>query len=65
MLWWKKLKKSTPESEKEFDERMKEAGVTWKDKLAMIIAAFITLFLPAALILIGLVVFVMWMFGAL
>ena len=65
MLWWKRLKKSTPESEKEFSERLKEADVTWKDKFAMIIAAFITLFLPAALILIGLVVFVMWIFGVL
>ena len=65
MLWWKKLKKSTPESEKEFSDRFKEAGVTWKDKLAMIIAAFITLFIPATLILVGMVLLVMWMFGAL
>lgn len=63
MLWWKKLKKSTPETEKEFSDRMEEAGVTWKDKFAMIIAAFITLFLPATLILVGLVLFAMWIFG--
>ncbi len=65
MLWWKKLKKSTPENEKEFSDRFKEAGVTWKDKFAMIIAAFITLFIPATLILVGMVLLVMWMFGAL
>lgn len=65
MLWWKKLKKSTPESEKEFGDRFKEAGVTWKDKLAMIISAFFVLFLPAALILGGFGLLVLWMFGAL
>ena len=65
MLWWKKLNKSTPESEKEFSDRFKEAGVTWKDKFAMIIAAFITLFIPACLILAALVLFTMWLFGAL
>ena len=65
MLWWKKLKKSTPESEKEFSDRLKEAGVTWKDKFAMLIAAVITIFIPASLILIGFGLLALWMFGAL
>ncbi len=60
---WKRLRKSTKKDERELQERFTEAGVTWSDKFAMIVSAYLVLFLPAALFLIGLVLLVMWMFG--
>lgn len=62
---WKRLKKSTPEKEAEFADRMEEAKVTWKDRFAMIVSAFLVIFLPCTLILCALGLLILWMFGAL
>lgn len=62
---WKRLKKSTPEEEEEFRERMAEENVSAKDKLAMLLAAVGTILIPSILILVGLCVLVMWIFGIL
>lgn len=59
---WKRLKKSTPEEEEEFQERMSEENVSAKDKLAMLLAAVGTILIPSILILVGLCVLVMWIF---
>ncbi|MGM9668619.1 MAG: hypothetical protein ACI3VZ_02560 [Faecousia sp.] len=59
---WKRLKKSTPEEEEEFRERMSEENVSAKDKLAMLLAAVGTILIPSILILVGLCVLVMWIF---
>lgn len=63
-MFWKHLKKSTPEQEAEFQERMSNEKVTWKDKLAMVLAAFLTILLPCALVVTVLGLLILWMFGA-
>ena len=50
---FKRLKKSTPEQEEEFGAMMEEEKVGWKDKLAMIISAYMVIVLPCLLILIA------------
>ncbi len=64
ILRWKNMKQATPEDEAKFREQMQENQVTWKDGLAMTLAAFITIVLPISLILIGVCLLVMWGFGA-
>ena len=61
----KRLKKSTPEMEEEFSNRFKEAGVGLKDKIAMILSAYLVLLLPCFLILVALSLLAMWIFGGL
>ena len=65
MAIWKRLKKSTPEQEEEFREIMTEEKVGFKDKMAMIVSAFIVLVVPSALVLIILSVIVLALFGQL
>ena len=62
MAWWKKLKKSTPEQEEEFQKMLEEEKVTWKDRLAMVLAAYLTILLPCALILVTLGLLLIWLF---
>ena len=62
---WKRLKKSTPEQEKQFAEQMKEAGVSPKDKLLMTLTAYVVILLPCLLVLLGLSVFMLWILGLL
>ncbi len=64
MAIWKRLKKSTPEEEAEFRERMSEENVPFTDKLIMLLTAFVVLVLPSALILLGISLLVLWIFGA-
>ena len=47
----KKLKKATREEEEAFREKLQEEKVSFKDGLAMVIAAFLTVVLPCILIL--------------
>ena len=61
---WKRLKKSTPEEEKEFKERMSDENLTFKDKLAMIISAILVIVLPCLVILLALSFLILWIFGA-
>ena len=61
---WKRLKKSTPEEEKEFEERMSDEKLTFKDKLAMIISAILIIVLPCLVILLALSFLLLWIFGA-
>lgn len=62
---WKRLKKSTPEQEKQFAEQMKEAGVSPNDKLLMTLTAYVVILLPCLLVLLGLSVFMLWILGLL
>lgn len=48
---WRRLKKATPEQEKEFEERMSSEEVTWKDKIAMVLSAYVAILLPCILVL--------------
>ena len=61
---WKRLKKSTPEEEKEFEERMSDEKLTFKDKLAMIISSILIIVLPCLVILLALSFLILWIFGA-
>ncbi len=57
---FKRLKKSTKEAEEQFSLMMEEEKVGWKDKLAMLIAAFFTIMLPCVAVLLGFVGLMMW-----
>ena len=59
------MKKATPEEEQAFRERLNENKVGFKDGLAMTLAAFLTIVLPVALILIGCCLLVMLILGVL
>ena len=55
-----RLKKSTPEQEEQFGKMMEEEKVGWKDKLAMLISAYLVIMIPVILFLlvfIGLALF--------
>ena len=62
---FKRLKKSTPEEEEQFGQMLEEQKVGWKDKFAMIVSAFVVIVLPCLLILIGMSVLMLWVFGLL
>lgn len=65
MAIWRRIKKSTPEQEAEFKERMSDEQVPLVDKVIMIVTSFFVIVIPCALVLIGMSVLVMWIFGAL
>ena len=62
---FKRLKKSTKEEEAQFTHMLEEEQVGWKDKLAMLIAAFFTIMLPCIAVLLGFAALIMWIVGAL
>ncbi len=62
---WRRLKKSTPEQEREFEERMTEEKPSFKEKVTMVLTAYAVLLVPAALILIAFSLLVCWIFGIL
>lgn len=62
---FKRLKKSTKEQEEQFSDMFEEEQVGWKDKLAMLIAAFFTLMLPAIAVLLAFAGLIMWIIGSL
>lgn len=65
MAWWKHLKRSTPEQEEQFQDMLHEEKVTWKDRIAMVLAAYLTILLPCAIILLAVGLLVIWIFGGL
>lgn len=66
MLFDKRLlKKNTKEQDEAFNNMMQEEKVSLKDKLAMVIAAFGVIVLPCLLVLVGICVFVLLLFGML
>ena len=62
---FKRLKKSTKEEEAQFSQMLEEEKVGWKDKLAMLIAAFFTIMLPCIAVLLGFAALIMWIVGLL
>ena len=60
---FKRLKKSTPEDEYQFNKMMREENIPLADVVTMIATAFVVLVLPCALILVGMSALVMWIFG--
>ncbi len=65
MGWWNHLKKSTQEEEEKFQDMMEEEKVSWKDKFSMVLAAYITILLPCAAILVVVGLLLVWLIGAL
>ncbi|MBR1584015.1 MAG: hypothetical protein IJ662_00565 [Clostridia bacterium] len=65
MNFRKLLKKSTASQEAEFGQMLEDQQVGWKDRLAMIAAALITIVIPCLLALLAISLPVMWLFGAL
>ena len=65
MLWWKRLKKSTPEQEEQFKDMLAAEKVSWKDRITMALAAYITILLPCTLILVAIVLLALWLVGGL
>ena len=62
---FKRLKKSTKEEEEQFSMMLEEEEVGWKDKLAMLIAAFFTIMLPCIAVLVAFAALMLWLVGAL
>ncbi len=62
---WKRLKKSTKEQDREFGERMHDEHMTFKDKIAMVLSAYLVIVLPVILILAVIGLLILWAFGAL
>ena len=62
---FKRLRKSTKEEEEQFSMMFEEEKVGWKDKLAMLIAAFFTIMLPCIGVLLGFAALIMWIIGLL
>ena len=60
---FKRLKKSTKEEEAQFSMMLEEEEVGWKDKLAMLIAAFFTIMLPCVAVLLGFAALILWIVG--
>jgi hypothetical protein len=60
---FKRLKKSTKEEEAQFSQMLEEEKVGWKDKFAMLIAAFFTIMLPCVAVLLGFAALILWIVG--
>lgn len=63
ILRWRNLKKATAEDEARFREQMQENKIGFKDGLAMTIAAFLMIVLPAILILLACCFIAMFLLG--
>lgn len=63
MFFKKRLKKVTEEDEARFAEAMEANNVGFKDKIAMVIAAFLVIVLPCLLILLGISGIALWLFS--
>lgn len=63
MFFRKRLKKSTPEQERDFRDRM--TRVPFVDKVIMILTAFGVIVIPCLLVVIGMSLLVMWILGML
>lgn len=60
---FKRLKKSTPEQEEAFAQMLEQEKVGWKDRLAMMLSAYVVIVIPCLLVLIGICLFMLWIFG--
>ena len=61
----KRLKKSSKEEDQKFARMMEEEHVTFRERLVMILTAYVVLLLPSILIMIALALFSLWLFGVL
>ncbi len=65
MLRWRKtLKKASKEDIEKYKEELRKEKLTHKDKFAMYLSAFLTIFLPIAIGLILFALIILLIFGA-
>ena len=62
---WKRIRKSSQEEEEKFQKELREAGVSFREKLVMTLTAYVVIVLPCLLLLIGLSAFMLWIMGLL
>ena len=62
---FKRLRKSTPEEDERFGKMLEEEKVGWKDRFAMMLSAYVVIVIPCLLVLIGISLFMLWLFGLL
>ena len=62
---WKRINQVTPEQEQEFQERMSQENVSVADKVIMVITSFFVIVIPCAVVLIGISLLTLWIFGLL
>ena len=65
LFFRKRLRKSTPEDDRQFRENMQNSGIKFKDKMAMVLSAYLVIVLPCLLILVGLSLLAMFILGVL
>lgn len=65
LMIWKRLKKSTPEQEEEYQKQLQETNVTPREKLVMVLTAYVVILLPCLLVLLGMCAVVLWVMGLL
>ena len=65
LFFRKRLRKSTPEEFNRFHEDMQNEDVKFKDKVAMVLSAYLIIVLPCLLILIGISLLAMFLLGML
>ena len=61
----KRLKKATAEDDMKFREMMRENEVGKKDSIAMVLAALLVIVLPCLLVLLGISLLALFLFGVL
>ncbi len=61
----KRLKKSTPEDEEKLAQAFEENQVGFKDRIAMVLSAFLVIVLPCVLILCAFAGIFFWLFSLL
>ncbi len=62
---WKRIRKSSQEEEEKFQKELREASVSFREKLVMTLTAYVVIVLPCLLLLIGLSAFMLWIMGLL
>ena len=62
---WRRIKKVKKEDEEKFSQMMEEQKPSGKDIFAMILSALFVIVLPCALVLVGLSLLVLLLFGVL
>lgn len=64
-MFAKRPKKLTPAEEQAWRDRMADESLDWRDRLAMLAAAFVTILLPCAVVLTLISGLMLWLFGGL
>ena len=63
LFFKKRLKKASEDDEARFVQAMEDNNVGFKDKIAMVISAFLVIVLPCLLILLGISGIALWLFS--